>query len=90
MDTCNLTQATDQKSTNPLLEPLAGNGGDTWTHALAWNSPAINAGNNAVCAAPPVNGHDQRGMPRPLGPACDVGAFEAGGLVRLPLILMQP
>jgi hypothetical protein len=30
---------------------------------------------------------DQRGLPRPLGTACDLGALELGGILRLPLVL---
>ena len=52
-----------------LLEPLADNGGLTHTHALNV-SPARDAGNNATCAA-----SDQRGMSRPQGAACDIGAI---------------
>lgn len=52
-----------------LLGALAGNGGPTQTHALLAGSPAIDAGNNAVCAAT-----DQRGVARDA--ACDVGAYE--------------
>jgi hypothetical protein len=62
---------------NPLLSNLADNGGPTLTVALLAGSPAINSGNNAVCASPPVNGVDQRGVARPIGTACDVGAFES-------------
>ena len=58
--------------TNPLLGPLANNGGETDTMALLANSPAINAGLLARC--PTV---DQRGFPRPQLGGCDVGAFEA-------------
>ncbi|HEU4836815.1 MAG TPA: tandem-95 repeat protein [Pyrinomonadaceae bacterium] len=36
---------------NPLLGPLANNGGPTQTHALLQLSPAIEAGNNAIVAA---------------------------------------
>jgi predicted outer membrane repeat protein len=39
-------------------------------------SPAIDAGDDTVCAGPPVNGLDQRGVSRPRGPHCDIGAFE--------------
>jgi CSLREA domain-containing protein len=54
---------------NPLLGPLALNGGTTPNHALLANSPAINAGDPN--AAPPI---DQRGLPRDAAP--DIGAFE--------------
>src|SRR5438128_9183227 len=41
-------------------------------------SPAINAGNETVCAAPPVNNLDQRGFVRPGAGAtnCSIGAYE--------------
>jgi len=41
-----------------LLGPLAQNGGITSTHALLNGSPALNAGDAAVCAASPVDGVD--------------------------------
>jgi hypothetical protein len=46
---------------NPLLGPLQNNGGPTLTHALLTNSPAIDAGDNAVF--PGITGpYDQRGI----------------------------
>ncbi|HRQ37884.1 MAG TPA: choice-of-anchor Q domain-containing protein [Chloroflexota bacterium] len=68
---------------DPLLAPLADNGGDTYTHALLPGSPAIDAGDDAVCSSEPVNNYDQRGVTRPLDGNndgefhCDIGAFEA-------------
>lgn len=65
-----------------LLSPLGDNGGRTSTFALRAGSPAIDAGDNALC---PVL--DQRGIPRPVGVRCDLGAFEAGGMwYWLPLV----
>ena len=63
---------------DPLLDALADNGGPTQTHALDPNSPAIDAGNPAT---PGSGGNaceatDQRGVARPVGPRCDIGAFE--------------
>jgi CSLREA domain-containing protein len=52
---------------NPMLGPLANNGGSTLTHALLAGSPAINAG--GASAAP----SDQRGVPRK---SPDIGAYE--------------
>jgi len=63
-------------NTDPLLGPLQDNGGPTETHALLPFSPAIDAGNNSVCSAAPVNSMDQRGVTRPQGTACDIGAYE--------------
>ena len=63
---------------DPLIGPLQGNGGLTDTHALLWGSPAIEAGQPGGCSE--VNGApitaDQRGIPRPIGDACDIGAYE--------------
>ena len=53
------------------LGPLANNGGNTLTIALLAGSAAIDAGNDAVCP-----GTDQRGVARPQGKHCDVGAYE--------------
>jgi CSLREA domain-containing protein len=61
---------------DPLLGPLQNNNGPTKTMALGPGSPAIDAANDAVCAAPPVNNLDQRGVTRPQGAHCDIGAVE--------------
>ena len=75
-DSCGLNQLTDLPNTDPILGPLADNDGDTLTHALAPDSPAIDHGS---CLGP--NGSllttDQRGSPRPQGLGCDMGAYEA-------------
>lgn len=63
-------------SGDPSLAPLANNGGLTQTHALYAGSIAIDAGNGSICAADPVNNLDQRGVTRPIGAQCDIGAFE--------------
>lgn len=68
---CGFTHPTDKQNTDPLLGPLANNGGPTDTHALLAGSPAIDAGSNTGCPAA-----DQRGVRRPQGPRCDIGAFE--------------
>lgn len=57
-----------------FLGPLQDNGGPTRTHALLPGSNAIDTASNSVCAS--VSNLDQRGMPRPQGTQCDVGAFE--------------
>jgi len=61
---------------DPLLADLADNGGPTQTMALLEGSPAIDAGDDATCAAAPVSGVDQRGVTRPQGAHCDIGAYE--------------
>ncbi|HHY56245.1 MAG TPA: cadherin-like domain-containing protein [Chloroflexi bacterium] len=62
-----------------MFAPLGDYGGDTYTYALLPGSPAIDAGDAATCAASPVDRHDQRGVVRPQGAACDIGAFESRG-----------
>jgi hypothetical protein len=51
---------------------LHNNGGPTQTIALLASSPAINHIPTSACAVTT----DQRGITRPQGPACDIGAFE--------------
>lgn len=62
---------------DPALAPLADNGFDLLkTHDLLFFSPAIDQGDAATCAAPPINNRDQNGLTRPLGDTCDIGAVE--------------
>ena len=58
---------------DPNLLALADNGGPTMTQALGAGSPALDAVpvGGAGCLAT-----DQRGVPRPAGPGCDIGALE--------------
>ncbi len=66
---------------NPLLLPLADNGGPTRTMALQKGSPAIDAGNNCTPT-------DQRGQRR-IG-QCDIGAFEYVPEVSTPTVPNAP
>jgi len=68
-----LTVPGDTLSVDPLLAPLANNGGRTSTHALTAASPAIDAGNNVEDFS-----RDQRGsgFARVVGANADIGAFE--------------
>ena len=73
---------------DPLLTPLSNNGGATQTHGLLSSSPAIDAGNPA---APGSGGNaceasDQRGVTRPQGTRCDIGAVEIHYWLYLPFI----
>ncbi len=56
---------------DPQLGPLADNGGPNRTMALPAGSPAEDAANPATCPAT-----DQRGISRPQGSGCDIGAYE--------------
>jgi predicted outer membrane repeat protein len=63
-------------NSDPVLGTLRDNRGPTHTMALLSGSAALDAANDALCAAPPVNNLDQRGYPRPSGAHCDIGAYE--------------
>jgi hypothetical protein len=80
-NTCGFDQPTDQAevpATALNLGPLQDNGGPTETHALLPSSVAIDWIPEVDCVdadgAPLTT--DQRGVARPQGVACDVGAFE--------------
>ena len=74
---CGFAATGDMSSTDPLLLPLADNGGSTWTMLPDTNSPALDV-------IPVVNGScndsgvssDQRGNDRPAGVGCDIRAVE--------------
>lgn len=69
-ESCGLTGATDQQNTDPLLGPLAANGGPTQTHLPQPGSPLLDAALGDCLAT------DQRGLARPIGATCDIGAVE--------------
>ena len=81
--TCGFTGTGSLSNADPKLGPLADNGGPTLTMALQSGSAAIDAGSNAIAAAPPVNNVDQRGITRPIDgnsdsiAVSDIGAYEA-------------
>jgi CSLREA domain-containing protein len=58
---------------DPMLRPLSGSPA---YFPLDYGSPALDTGEDAVCAAAPVNGLDQRGVARPQGTHCDIGSYE--------------
>jgi CSLREA domain-containing protein len=75
------TTSHDITGQDPLLDPLALNPpGKTETHALRTSSPAIDV-------IPPISctvAVDQRGVLRPQGNECDIGAYEfLGGTVTI-------
>ena len=65
---CGLNQAGDLNA-DPQLGALADNGGGTQTHAIPAGSPAVNVAGGCPST-------DQRGISRPQGVACDMGAYE--------------
>ena len=66
---CALTGPGNLQGVAAQIGGLANNGGPTDTRALAATSPAVNAGSGCTAT-------DQRGIARPQGAACDIGAFE--------------
>lgn len=64
---------------DPLLAPLADNGGPTATIAIGVDSPAFNAGSGCPAV-------DQRRVARPKVGSCDIGAFE----LELALLVDRP
>ncbi len=72
---CGFTAAGSQSNVDPLLGPLQNDGGSTWTHPLVAGSPAIDAGACTDLQGDPVT-TDQRGIARPQGTRCDIGAYE--------------
>ena len=73
MDTDGSCKITTVSPNSLKLGPLADNGGPTQTHALGQGSVAINAAAGSCLI------NDQRGVHRPQGADCDVGAFEFEG-----------
>ncbi len=71
LDQCNFHSNGDEVNTDPGLGPLSANGGLVDTTAPKPGSPAIDAGTIEGCP-----GTDARGVLRPAGLACDIGAFE--------------
>ncbi len=72
---CALGGAGDLSGMDPKLGPVANNGGPTQSMSLLAGSPAIDHGSNASCAPT-----DQRGVVRPQGGVCDIGAYEVRAL----------
>jgi hypothetical protein len=75
----NLVMATNVKTkpgivtveSDPMLMPLASNGGPTRTHSLSAFSPARNLGNNSA-----LQTTDQRGFSRTANGMVDIGAYQ--------------
>jgi hypothetical protein len=70
---CHFATAGDLHTKQTLLGPLQENGGPTRTQAFSLpGSPALDAAHTTDCPTT-----DQRGVTRPQGTACDIGALEA-------------
>lgn len=72
-------------NTNPMLEALKNNGGDTQTMMPMFDSPAVDA---VIYNSPnECPDDDQRYFPRPYGARCDIGAVERYRRIYLPVTL---
>ena len=72
--TCGWGSASGSMSnTNPLLGALTGSPA---YFPLTAGSPAIDKGDDPICAASPVNNQSQNGVTRPQGAHCDIGSYE--------------
>lgn len=71
---------------DPKLDVLANYGGPTDTHALKMDSPAINATPDCTNLPGMAVVLDQRSFARPVGPFCDLGAFEYQQLLPAPSV----
>jgi len=87
---CAFTTASDQQSVADLgLDALGSYGGETLTHDLLFDSPAIDSGKRQICNRQ-ANKKDQRGFARfydgngDRGFECDSGAVEYQGLLANP------
>lgn len=67
----------DFTQADPFLADLSSEGSLPPTHIPQLGSLAIDNADSADCAAEPILNRDQRGVARPLGLACDLGAHEA-------------
>jgi CSLREA domain-containing protein len=77
--TCNWGSAGGSMSnTNPLLGALTGSPA---YFPLEAGSPAIDKGEDSICAVWPVNNESQNGLTRPQGPHCDIGSYEHRGSI---------
>ena len=71
-NSCGFTDSSNINSTDPMLGPLTDNGGDTQTHLPSSTSDVVDAIPAVNCAT----NSDQRGVSRPQGVRCDIGAVE--------------
>jgi hypothetical protein len=91
---CPLGAPTDMKNVPAGLNPdgLENNGGPTQTVALLASSPAVNAIPLSSCTT--ISGSqvstDQRGVSRPQGGGCDIGAYELAPARFIPPLPPQP
>ena len=95
---CNWTPATDDQvgtggsPVDPLLDPVQDTPATPAFYPLQVGSPAVDAGNPGPVsdvAFPACRARDQRGVSRPKGGRCDIGAYESGGDIYLSVVMKQ-
>ena len=91
---CDFTASTDHQATtnDPKLGALGANGGPTQTMLPLTGSPLIDGIPDPAggCPAFPTITTDQRGVTRPQGPGCDIGAVEVVVPVAIVPIVVTP
>ena len=85
---CGFTNPTSNVKTpnDPVLGALANNGGPTQTLLPLAGSPLLDAIPPASCGA----AVDQRGITRPQGTGCDIGAVEVEVVTPAPAAIVTP
>ena len=92
LDDCDVTWQSHDVMVSPeeypiVLESLADNGGLTYTHAIPPDSLALDIIPVGINGCGTTTTTDQRGIKRPFNNACEIGAFELGSSVFLPMII---
>jgi len=87
---CGFPASETHAGVDPALGPVAANGGPTPTRLPRPGSPLIDAIPLASCRADGAAAvtTDQRGVTRPQGPACDIGAVEVVPPVPSPIVVV--
>ena len=68
---------TDTLNVDPQFMPFGENGGATATYNFPGTSPLLDSADATACADLIDSVTDQRGVPRPQGLGCDIGALES-------------
>ncbi len=77
IETAGSGSATCSGITTSAADPMLGSlTGSPAYFPLSAGSPAMDAGNDAICPAAPVNNESQNGVTRPQGAHCDIGSYE--------------